>query len=198
MSVNAYETVFIAEPEISTDQVDQLINKIKQAITANQGTLTGEDRWGRRRLAYPIRGHREGFYAVLSFSAEAGVVTAIEHLYNVTDSVVRHLTTRVIKSKKTFRPRKERPAGHVEGSRHSGRSMGSRPTSGEARHEAARSRPEASAAKPAAVTAPAPAAAAPAPHPIHSGGGTGSPETHGAPEAPAPTSAPTPEGGTSA
>ena len=124
VSVNTYETVFIAEPEISTDQVDQLINKIKQAITANQGTLTGEDRWGRRRLAYPIHGHREGFYAVMSFSAEAGVVMAIEHLYNVTDAVIRHLTTRVIKSKKTFRPRKERPAGHVEGSRHSGRSDG--------------------------------------------------------------------------
>jgi len=151
VSVNAYETVFIAEPEISTDQVDQLINKIKQAITANQGTLTGEDRWGRRRLAYPIHGHREGFYAVLSFTAEAGVVTAIEHLYNVTDSVVRHLTTRVIKSKKTFRPRKERPAGHVESSRHSGRPMGPR------------GRPEASAAKPAAVSAPAPAAAEPSP-----------------------------------
>jgi len=117
VSVITYETVFIAEPEISNDQVDQLIAKIKQAITANQGTLTGEDRWGRRRLAYAIQGHREGYYAVLNFSAEAAVVNAIEHLYNVTDSVMRHLTTRVIKSKKTFRPRKEKPAGHVDGAR---------------------------------------------------------------------------------
>jgi small subunit ribosomal protein S6 len=117
VSVIAYETVFIAEPEISNDQVDQLINKIKQAITTHQGSLTGEDRWGRRRLAYAIQGHREGYYAVLNFSAEAAVVNAIEHLYNVTDSVMRHLTTRVVKSKKTFRPRKEKPAGHVDGAR---------------------------------------------------------------------------------
>lgn len=124
MSVNTYETVFIAEPEISNDQVDQLITKIKQAVTANEGTLTGEDRWGRRRMAYAIHGHREGYYAILSFTAGPGVVTAIEHLYNVTDSVIRHLTTRVIKSKKTFRPRKERPAGHADGSRHPSRSPG--------------------------------------------------------------------------
>jgi small subunit ribosomal protein S6 len=150
VSVNAYETVFIAEPEISNDQADQLINKIKQAITANQGTLTGEDRWGRRRMAYAIQGHREGYYAVLSFSAEAGVVTAIEHLYNVTDSVFRHLTTRVIKSKKTFRPRKERPAGQVD-SRHSGRPMSSR------------GRTDAPVVTP---PAPAPAAAAAAPAPV--------------------------------
>jgi len=150
VSVLPYETVFIAEPEISNDQVDQLINKIKQAITANQGTLTGEDRWGRRRMAYAIHGHREGFYAVLNFTAESGVVMAIEHLYNVTDSVMRHLTTRVIKSKKTFRPRKEKPAGYSEGSRHSGRPMSSR------------GRSEAPAApKPAPTTEPAVSAPAP-------------------------------------
>ena len=154
MSVNAYETVFIAEPEISNDQADQLINKIKQAITANQGTLTGEDRWGRRRLAYAIHGHREGYYAILNFTAEAGVVLAIEHLYNVTDAVMRHLTTRVIKSKKTFRPRKEKPAGY-EASRHPGR-----PTS------AARGRTDAPvAAKPAAEPSVAESAPAPAPAP---------------------------------
>ena len=151
MSANTYETVFIAEPEISNDQVDQLINKIKQAITANQGTLTGEDRWGRRRMAYAIHGHREGYYAILSFTAEAGVVNAIEHLYNVTDSVVRHLTTRVIKSKKTFRPRKERPAGHSDAARHAGR-----PTGGY------RGRVESPAPPKAAATEPAATPAAPA------------------------------------
>ena len=74
MSATTYETVFITEPEISKDQVDQLINKIEQAITANQGALTSEDRWGRRRLAYPIQGHREGYYAVFNFTSEAGAV----------------------------------------------------------------------------------------------------------------------------
>ena len=155
MSAITYETVFIAEPEISNDQVDQLINKIKQAITANQGTLTGEDRWGRRRMAYAIHGHREGYYAILSFTAEAGVVMAIEHLYNVTDSVIRHLTTRVIKSKKTFRPRKERPAGHSDASRHSGR-----PTSGYRGRTDAPSQPKPAATESSAAPAAAPAAPA--------------------------------------
>ena len=160
MSVTTYETVFIAEPEISNDQVDQLINKIKGAITANQGTLTGEDRWGRRRLAYAIHGHREGYYAILNFTAEAGVVMAIEHLYNVTDAVMRHLTTRVIKSKKTFRPRKEKPAGY-EASRHSSRPMGASRGRTDA-PVAAKPAPEASAAQAAAAPAPAAAPAVPA------------------------------------
>lgn len=146
MSAITYETVFIAEPEISNDQVDQLISKIKQVITSNQGAVTGEDRWGRRRLAYSIHGHREGFYTVMNFTAEAAAVNAIEHLYNVTDSVIRHLTIRVIKKNKTFPPRRERPAGgHADGTRHPARSSGS-----------FRPRPDVAAqAKPAAAPAPA-------------------------------------------
>ena len=163
MSANNYETVFIAEPEISNDQVDQLINKIKQAITANQGTLTAEDRWGRRRMAYAIHGHREGYYSILTFSAEAGVVNAIEHLYNVTDSVIRHLTTRVIKSKKTFAPRRVKPAGSAESSRYAGRSSsGSRPRS---------DAPAAAKPSETAVVSEAPASA-PTPAPTTPEGGT--------------------------
>ncbi len=162
MSANTYETVFIAEPEISNDQVDQLINKIKQAITANQGTLTGEDRWGRRRMAYAIQGHREGYYSVLNFTAEAGVVNAIEHLYNVTDSVIRHLTTRVIKKNKTFAPRRERPAGQAEGSRYGGRS-----SSG---YRGRTDAPKPASAAPAEGAAPAPTAEKPAPTPSPEGG----------------------------
>jgi small subunit ribosomal protein S6 len=154
VAVINYETVFIAEPEISTEQADQLLAKIKQTITDNKGTVTSEDRWGRRRLAYPIRGHREGFYAVLVFNAEAPVVAALEHLFNVTDSVVRHLTIRQIKHNKTFRPRRERPAGAAEGHRPGGRPSGP-PRTREfvVRHATP---PAASTAAPAAVT-PAPA-----------------------------------------
>jgi small subunit ribosomal protein S6 len=127
VAVNQYETVFIAEPEVSNEQVDQFLNKIKQIVTTHKGTLTAEDRWGRRRLAYPIGGHREGFYTVATFSAEPTVVSALEHLYNVTDMILRHLVVRHIVKKKVFAPRRPKPAG-VEGARPSGRSGGfSRP-----------------------------------------------------------------------
>jgi len=124
VAITNYETVFIAEPEISNDQVDQLINKIKQAVTTSNGTVAAEDRWGRRRLAYPIQGHREGFYAVLTYTADTGVVNSIEHLFAVTDSIIRHLTIKVIKKTKKFAPRRERPAGAVEGGRPAGRTGG--------------------------------------------------------------------------
>jgi len=132
----SYETVFIAEPEIPTEQVDQLVAKIKETIGAHKGSVTSEDRWGRRRLAYPLRGHREGFYGVLNFTAEPTVIAALEHLYNVTDAVIRQLTIRHYPSNKKFAPRRVRPAG--EAHRGPGRSgPGMRPRPDAARTSAA-------------------------------------------------------------
>jgi small subunit ribosomal protein S6 len=119
MAVSNYETVFIVEPEIPTDQIDQLINRIKETIGAHSGTVTGEDRWGRRRMAYPIQGFREGFYTVLNYTAEPTIIVALEHLFNVTDSVMRQLSIKVIKKTKKFAPRRERPAGATDAQRSS-------------------------------------------------------------------------------
>lgn len=149
-----YETVFVAEPEIPTDQVDQLLNKIKQTVADHKGAMVSEDRWGRRRLAYTIRGFREGYYTVINFTAEPTVVAALDHLFNVTDTVVRHLTIRHVVRKKTFRPRRERPAGAPDVHRSGGR-PGSYP-----RRDYV-SRPPASA--PSAASAPAASTPAPAP-----------------------------------
>ena len=128
MPATNYETVFITEPEIANEQVDQIVGKLKQTIEAHQGSVTNEDRWGRRRLAYPIQSHREGVYVVLQFTAEPTIVAAMDHYFNVTDTVIRHLTIRRIKRNKTFPPRRERPAATAEGSRpYQGRSGASRP-----------------------------------------------------------------------
>jgi len=119
MATNTYETVFITEPEIAPEAVDTLVNKIKDTVAANEGAITHEDRWGRRRMSYAIQGHRDGFYVILDYTATAGIVAALDHLFRVTDSVIRHMTVRVIKKNKTFPPRRAKPAGY-DSSRPSG------------------------------------------------------------------------------
>lgn len=158
MPVNTYETVFIANPEIANEAVDALLSKLKAAITDHKGTVTHEDRWGRRRLAYPIHGFREGFYVVLNFNADGPVVAAMEHVFRVTDSVIRHMTIRIIKKNKVFAPRRVKPVGAVSSpdSRSGGRPGYTRPSS----PAPAPTAPSATA--PAAPAAPAPAAPAPA------------------------------------
>ena len=144
MAIANYETVFVAEPEIPAEQVDQLIAKIKEVVAAHKGSVLSEDRWGRRRLAYSIRSHREGYYAVLTFNGEPTVVAALEHLYRVSDSVLRHLVIRPVEKSKKWAPRRERTG---EGHRPARSGAGSRGTHGGA---------------PASATAASPAAGGPA------------------------------------
>jgi small subunit ribosomal protein S6 len=125
VAIANYETIFVAEPEIPAEQVDQLIAKIKEVVAAHKGSVLSEDRWGRRRLAFSIRSYREGYYAVLTFNGEPTVVEALEHLYRVSDPVLRHLVIRSVEKSKKWTPRRERTG---EGHRSARSGTGSRGT----------------------------------------------------------------------
>lgn len=67
-------------------------------------------------MAYPIEGHREGFYVVLNCTAEPSVIADVERYFNVTDAVIRHLMIRIIQKAKKFAPRRT-PTGRTGTSR---------------------------------------------------------------------------------
>jgi len=90
--LTAYETVFIAPADIPTKRLDDMIEKLKGFITKPGGEIKVVDKWGRRRLAYPIHRHREGFYVFLSYKAPSSVPAEFTNLFKVSDDVIRHMT----------------------------------------------------------------------------------------------------------
>ena len=53
--LNHYETVFITTPVLSEQQIKEAVEKFKNTITDNGGTIEHEEAWGLRKLAYPIQ-----------------------------------------------------------------------------------------------------------------------------------------------
>ena len=53
--LNHYEAVFILTPVLSDNQMKEAVDKFKTVITDNGGTITNEENWGMRKLAYPIQ-----------------------------------------------------------------------------------------------------------------------------------------------
>ena len=104
--MNLYESIFIVPPETASEQIDGFMEKIKQIITKQRGSVTGEDRWGRKRLSYPIRSYREGFYVFFTFTAESDAATDLERFFNVTDGIIRQQTIKIIPRKKIHIPRR--------------------------------------------------------------------------------------------
>jgi small subunit ribosomal protein S6 len=60
-------------------------------ITAGGGEVVKADLWGRRRMAYTIKGIREGLYAVIKFKAEPKTLVPLEHSIRLAEEIVRYL-----------------------------------------------------------------------------------------------------------
>ena len=95
--LNHYEAVFILTPVLSDVQMKEAVDKFKAVITDNGGTITNEENWGMRKLAYPIQKKSTGFYALLQFDVEPTVIATLETQFRRDERVLRFLTFRLDK-----------------------------------------------------------------------------------------------------
>ena len=93
--MTTYESVLILKPQLSDNEVNELVEKTKKIIATDGGEVLGEDRWGRRKLSAPIKAAREGNYIQLKFSGTPSVLNKLDHHCKVTDSIMRCMTVRV-------------------------------------------------------------------------------------------------------
>ncbi len=83
-----YETTFVVDAHLPTDQIDKSIEKFTKYITDNEGVIRHSDRWGKRRLAYEIRKKQYGYYVYLRFAAPAELIKALEREYRLDESIL--------------------------------------------------------------------------------------------------------------
>ena len=90
----SYELLYIIDNEISDEAKEAVVAKISAVITDNGGTIDGVDKWGTRKLAYPINYKTEGYYVLVNFTAQATLPSELERVMRITDSVVRFLVVK--------------------------------------------------------------------------------------------------------
>lgn len=90
-----YEVVFVLAPTLSDDEVDETIEGFSKTAGESGAQLVEVDKWGKRRLAFPVEKHTEGSYVVLTLEEPAATAVAeLERRFKVTDSVIRFLSVR--------------------------------------------------------------------------------------------------------
>jgi small subunit ribosomal protein S6 len=95
--MNQYETVFIATPVLSENQMKEAVEKFKKVITSNGGEIINEENWGLRKLAYPIQKKSTGFYYLIEFKAESSLIQSLELEYRRDERIIRFLTVKLDK-----------------------------------------------------------------------------------------------------
>lgn len=92
MRRNHYETMVIVNASLEDSQIEQTAEKITNFITNNGGTITDTENWGRKRLAFPIKKNRIGFYFVYRYEADVTFIKELDRLFRLDESVIRFLT----------------------------------------------------------------------------------------------------------
>jgi small subunit ribosomal protein S6 len=89
-----YELGFILTPEVNEEQTRTIQERIEQIVTTHGGQVTRVNQWGRRRLAYPIEHHRDGFYVFVDMILTPESVSELDRTLKVSEEVLRHLIKR--------------------------------------------------------------------------------------------------------
>jgi small subunit ribosomal protein S6 len=93
--MRTYETVYILDPQLEDDAQNALVDRFQTLVGSNGGEVLHLDRWERRRMAYEIKGRREGYYVVMNFRGEPATEAELNRVFGITDGVLRHMIVRM-------------------------------------------------------------------------------------------------------
>jgi small subunit ribosomal protein S6 len=104
-----YELGVVFSPEASEEETRSVMDRIEQIVAHHDGQIVRVNQWGRRRLAYPIDRHRDGFYVFIDMVLTPETVIEIERALMVSEIVLREMV-RKRDPKAVLREREEREA----------------------------------------------------------------------------------------
>lgn len=87
-----YETVVIVDPDLSEDDRNVLIDRVKDLIEREKGLLVDIDEWGGRKLSYPINKKPRGHYYRLDYCGGGPLIHEMERSFRIDDRVMKFLT----------------------------------------------------------------------------------------------------------
>jgi len=92
--LNDYEVALIIRPEVEDEGQEAIIDRLSQILTAEGGQVTNVEKWGRRRLAYPINKVNEGIYYFIQGQFSAPVLSELERNVRLSEDILRHMVIR--------------------------------------------------------------------------------------------------------
>ena len=101
-----YELLYLLPATYAEEELAPIKEKIKALIKHRGGQITAEDSLGKRKLAYPVKKFRQGYYLLNEFDIEPQALNALNNDLRLTNEVLRH--TIVIKKPIRFNARKIR------------------------------------------------------------------------------------------
>jgi small subunit ribosomal protein S6 len=95
MRMRTYELALIADPELDSEALTELEAKLTGWIQTAGGKALKFDRWGKKRLAYPINNRNEGHYFIVQIELPPQASVEIEREMGLSEQVLRYMISSV-------------------------------------------------------------------------------------------------------
>jgi small subunit ribosomal protein S6 len=114
-----YETAFLITPKLEEEETEKLIEQMAEVVKKKKGKMVNIEKWGKRRLAYPIDKLGEAVYVFFHYQGDPDIPQELQRRFRQTETILRYLTLKKDeqdlprKKTKTSRRVKTKP-GQVE------------------------------------------------------------------------------------
>ena len=104
-----YETVFILNPVLSDDQAKDTVEKFVKVLTKAKAEVINVEKWGLKKLAYPVQNKSTGFYNLIEFATTSSdLINTLETEFRRDESVMRFLTVALDKHAVVYNERRRK------------------------------------------------------------------------------------------
>ena len=93
--MNKYQLLTIFSASLNDEDKEKIVEKYTKLLESKKATITQVDKWGIKKLAYPINYKAEGYYVLMTYEAAPTLNKEIERVAGITDEVIRHMVTKL-------------------------------------------------------------------------------------------------------
>lgn len=86
-----YEAMVILDANLDDEKIEAAVTKVEDLIKKNGGTVEKIDRWGKKKLAYPIKKQSMGYYGLFYFNGPEESIKEMDRVMRISDDIMRHM-----------------------------------------------------------------------------------------------------------
>jgi small subunit ribosomal protein S6 len=91
----SYEITYIIDPNLSEEAIPKLIERYSEHVTKAEGQVVNIDTWGKRRLAFEVKGKNEGYYVTMRYNSTVKTSTELRRIIGIDEAILRSVIIRV-------------------------------------------------------------------------------------------------------
>ena len=84
------EVLYIINPALGEEETAAQVAKFKE-LAEGHGTVTEVDEWGKRKLAYPINDIEDGYYVLMTFTADPAFPAELDRKMRIDTNIMRSI-----------------------------------------------------------------------------------------------------------